>query len=151
MYTAIFGCENCGCTCLCAISVLYSGILFNLVQQLNRNTAEKGTHITSVSRQNYKWTTKEVSIKQWQKISVKSFSRILEMKRYSKFACTFFCVPSRAFAYIVCTHTGACKQFFKPWYVVLKTNTSRIALMIWNLFPQKDLLMPSLHFYLAIL
>ena len=75
MYTAIFGCENCGCTCLCAISVLYSGILFNLVQQLNRNTAEKGTHITSVSRQNYKWTTKEVSIKQKQSISVKYLSK----------------------------------------------------------------------------
>ena len=38
--------------------------LSTLVQHLNTNMAEKWTHIPPVSSEDYKWTTKEVSIKE---------------------------------------------------------------------------------------
>lgn len=42
--------------------------LSTLVQHLNTNMAGKWTHMPPVSSEDYKWTTKEVSIKQQKNI-----------------------------------------------------------------------------------
>ena len=80
--------------------------LSNSVQHVNTNTRGKWTHIPPVFPQNYKWTTKEVSIKKCQKflqIIFEEFWKLQEPRNIptnisKSFPCTFFSCKFMSFS-----------------------------------------------------
>ena len=101
--------------------------LSNSVQHVNTNTRGKWTHIPPVFPQNYKWTTKEVSIKcqTFLQIIFEEFWKLQEPRNIptnisKSFPCTFFHISSWALAYTVCTGTRACAPFSNSVIVLVQ-------------------------------